>query len=81
MLGVGLDEDMKIEEVMPDSVASKAGLKAGDRLLKVDGKDVKEREDLQSALAGGEAKKTVVIERDGKQVELTVEWPAAPAGN
>jgi hypothetical protein len=81
MLGVALDENMGIEEVMPEGVANKAGMKAGDRLLKVDGKDVKSREDLQAALAAGEPKKTVTIEREGKQLDIKLEWPAAPASN
>ncbi len=75
MLGVALGEGLVIEEVVADGLAAKAGIKAGDKLVKIDGKEVKEPEDLREALGGGGGKKVVTVERDGKAVEVTIEWP------
>jgi hypothetical protein len=76
MLGVALGDELTIEEVLPDGVAAKAGIKAGDRLIKIDGKNVSEPDDLRGALAEGGTKKTITIQREGKQIEISVEWPA-----
>jgi membrane-associated protease RseP (regulator of RpoE activity) len=79
MLGVALGDQLTIEEVLPDGVANKGGLQVGDKILKVDGKEVSEQQDLRRALAEGGPKKTLTIQRDGKTVDVTVEWPAATA--
>lgn len=57
-----------VSQVLPDSPASKAGLKAGDIVLKVDGKkidDPRHMTQLVGALKPGEKTKFTVI-RDGK---------------
>lgn len=77
-LGVALGDGLTIDEVIPDGLAAKAGIKAGDKLIKIDGKDISEPQALREALASGSAKKQVTIQRDGKPIELTIEWPASP---
>jgi hypothetical protein len=77
LLGVQLDE-MTITEVVDDGVGAKAGLKAGDVILKIDDKAVPSREEMAEALRAGEATKKIVVRRDGKEVELPLTFPAAP---
>ena len=57
----------------------KAGMKDGDEILKIDGTKVADRTELARALRAGEPKKVVTVLRDGKEVDLNVNWepPAA----
>jgi hypothetical protein len=79
MLGVQLD-DLTVSEVMEESVAQKGGMREGDLILKVDGATVADRMELTRALQAGGPKKVVTILRDGKPVELNLNWePGTPA--
>jgi carboxypeptidase Q len=78
MIGVELDE-LKVMGVLDDSIASKVGIKEGDEFVKLDGTKLESREQLTSEIQKGEPKKTVTILRDGKEIELKLEWPATPA--
>ena len=60
---------------MPDSTAAKAGMKAGDKILKIGDEEVTDRRSLIRAIMSGEAKRKVVFERDGKKMEAIIEWP------
>jgi S1-C subfamily serine protease len=70
------DEDagVVVKDVFADSAAAKAGLKAGDRLLTLDGRWTDSVRDLYEAAgyvkAGTAAKVTFL--RDGKEKELTI---------
>jgi hypothetical protein len=74
-LGIQCDENMVVLEVTEGGVAAKAGLKPGDKLLKLAGKEIGDlvrlREEMQ--LAPKETK--VVVRRDGKDLELPVAFP------
>ena len=63
-----------VKEVYADSAAAKAGLKAGDRILTIDGRWTDSVRDLLEAAgyakAGTSAK--VLIQRDGKDKEVTI---------
>jgi membrane-associated protease RseP (regulator of RpoE activity) len=63
-----------VKEVLPGGAAAAAGLKAGDRLLTVDGRWTDSVADLYAA--AGHVKPgttvTVVVQRDGKEMELQV---------
>lgn len=81
-LGITLDRfkgDM-IKEVSAESFASRAGIKAGDRLRSANGTRVVTRADIEFVLNGLESKSrlTLVIERDGAEVtaqlDLDGEW-------
>ncbi len=76
-IGVVLDE-MQVSEVVEGSVADKAGIKPGDVIVKLGDKVVEGRDEFSEALqtAGREAR--VVVKRDGKEVELTLSFPARP---
>ncbi|MBT6541246.1 MAG: M20/M25/M40 family metallo-hydrolase [Planctomycetes bacterium] len=73
-LGVML-EGTTLAEVIPDSTAAKAGMKAGDKILKIGDEEVTDRRSLIRAIMAGEAKRKVVFERDGKKMEAIIEWP------
>lgn len=75
LLGVQLDE-LTIVEVIDDGVAHKAGVRAGDVIVKVDGKMLGDRDALVTAIQAGPPKKSVTVLREGKEVEFTLEWPA-----
>jgi S1-C subfamily serine protease len=77
MLGVQLDE-LTVAEVLEDSVAQKGGMKEGDVIVKVDGTKLADRTELMRALREGGPKKVVTILRNGKEVDLKLDWePAA----
>ncbi len=77
LLGVQMDE-MTISEVMDDGVGAKAGLKAGDTILRIGDKVVTSREEMAEAMQGGEPTKKITVKRDGKEVELPLTFPARP---
>jgi serine protease Do len=71
-LGVGTDEvekGLKITEVSNESAAAAAGLKEGDIITKVDGKEMKESEQLVEAVRAHKPGDEITIEylRDGKK--------------
>jgi S1-C subfamily serine protease len=75
-LGINFNaEDGKIviTEVVEKSPAEKAGLKAGDEIVKVDDKSVKDEDSLREAVGDKKpgTKVSIVIKRDGK--EQTIE--------
>jgi len=76
--GVKQGKGILVREVVVGSAAEKAGLKAGDVIVQVDGKDVDTVAKLRRALAGEketqEARKvTLTIVRDKREQTLTVE--------
>jgi serine protease Do len=76
-LGVQLDskEDIaRIERVMPDSAAERAGMQNGDVIVKINGKEIKGRQTLIETVRGympGE-RIEVVVKRGDKETTLTV---------
>lgn len=79
-MGVFLEE-LAIINVVPNSVAAKAGLQSGDVFAKVEGKVVKARGELVAAIRAGGPQKKVTIMRGGKAIEATLEWPEATPNN
>lgn len=63
-----------INQVMPDSAAEKAGLKAGDIIVSVNGKQIRTFGELRAKIAtlGAGKKATLGIVRDGKDQSVTV---------
>jgi hypothetical protein len=78
-LGVQL-EVTTIIDVLPESAAERGGLKIGDVLLKIEGVAVGDRAEISREVAKGEAKKKVLVSRDGKEVEVMLDWNV-PAKN
>lgn len=72
-LGVDLD-GLAISEIFKDTVAAKAGLKVGDVILKIDGKDIEGRIDLIRALRDGGPKKKIVVKRGEETLGVDCVW-------
>jgi uncharacterized iron-regulated protein len=68
-----------IDQVLPGSPAEKAGLLPGDRLIAVEGVEIKEVKEIHHALSekGWGNEITFTITREGKQKEVTVALPPA----
>jgi hypothetical protein len=76
VLGVQFGDDgVTIGVVTKDSVAAKAGLKVGDKLVKIGEAAIKSQRDLRRALAGGKKKKSLTFSRDDKQQTVEVTFP------
>jgi len=71
-------EEMKVVEVVEGGVAAKAGLMTGDVITKVGDKAVSSSNEFAAALQGGEPTRKVTVMREGKEVVLTMTFPAAP---
>lgn len=74
---VGLDSanGALVTEPTKDSPADKAGVKSGDVITQVDGKDIKDALDLSRTIAGKNPGTSVELSvwRDGKEQKITVE--------
>jgi serine protease Do len=78
MLGVAtkpVDKGLEITKVGKKTAAEKAELKVGDVIRKMDGKEVKTREELQAVIKEKSAGEELELEilRDGKEQKITVE--------
>ena len=76
VLGVMLGEDgVTVGSVTADSVAHKAGMKAGDKLVKIDDRAIQSQADLRLALSRGSATKKLTFVREGKEQTIPVKFP------
>ncbi|MGE0454882.1 MAG: PDZ domain-containing protein [Vicinamibacteria bacterium] len=68
------DRGVLVSDVEPDGPAAKAGMQAGDVILKVGERSVRDGDDLRSALSRSEpgSEVGIQVQRDGKPVELKV---------
>jgi len=73
IMGVNLDE-LTVDEVMEGTLAEKNKMMAGDVIIKVDGKPIKDREALRDAIRAGEPKKTITVRRGNKEIDLIFDW-------
>jgi carboxypeptidase Q len=74
-LGVSTDQDgLTVSEITEGSAAERAGLKAGDKIIKLGALEVKNNDALVKAIQEAEQKTTVTVMRAGKEVELKVSW-------
>lgn len=71
----GADDGVYVAELVKDGPGDKAGFKIGDRILTMDGVEIKESDDIigvrDSHNVGDEVE--VVVDRDGEKVTLTLE--------
>jgi len=70
----GVKEGVLVRSVAKDSVAEKAGMRAGDVIVKVDGEPVSQVHEISSLVRGARGKRTfpVVVVRDKKEATLSV---------
>lgn len=60
-----------ISEVMENSAAAEGGMKAGDRIISINGSEVIDDDDITELVQASDGKEMeIVVERDGKEVEL-----------
>jgi len=72
----GVDGGVMINEVRPDSPGAKAGLKAGDIIIEVDGKPVRNNFDLIKAVnakTSGDVQLTIMRDRNRQTISVTPE--------
>ncbi len=69
--GTADESALRIEQVVPDSPAERAGIQPGDVLLRLDGKPLKQPEDLQAAVQQSGGKRIELRLRRGDR-ELTI---------
>lgn len=76
----GAQASVTVREVIGESPANRAGLRAGDRILSYDGKRVFTMNELRSMAFSGEAGEDVIvdIERNGQRMQLVL--PRGPMG-
>lgn len=69
----GVKEGVLVRSVMKDSAAAKAGIKAGDVIMKVDDRSVTSPGEISSALRSARGKKSIAIllMRDHKEMTVT----------
>jgi S1-C subfamily serine protease len=76
LLGVTLSaaDKLLIGEVAEDSIALKAGIKPGDVVVKLGGKEVANQDELRAAMRDGPVKTTVTVLRDGKELTFAIQF-------
>jgi carboxypeptidase Q len=82
VLGVGLDETT-IVDIDDDSLARRAGLRVGDRIVSLDAVALTSDDELTTAIQRGAACKTAVIERTDEhatkqRIEVSLDWSEDP---
>lgn len=70
-----------VESVVPSSPAEASGIKAGDIILKIDGKQITKDSDLSSEISGKKVGDPVTLQvwRDGKTIIVTANLGSAPS--
>ena len=78
--GYSVNEGVLVNSVSEGGAAEKAGLQAGDIIVKIDGKDITSMSDLNAAKKRYRAGDTVelVANRDGKEVTVKLTFDAVP---
>jgi S1-C subfamily serine protease len=78
----GVKEGVLVRSVAKDSAAEKAGMRAGDVIVKVDGETVAQVHEILSLVRAARNKHTfpVVVMRDKKEVTLSVTVESAGRG-
>jgi hypothetical protein len=75
MLGVQLDETMQVLDLVKDGAAEKAGVKVGDKLVKFNNQQIGDTAVLSQSLQKAPKDSKLVVQRDGKEVEIPVTIP------
>ena len=74
-LGVQMDEDgVTITGIVEGGTAEKAGLKKGDKILKIGDNDVTDEQEYKSAIRAASKNTKIKVLRDGKELVLDIEF-------
>ncbi|MBL4684710.1 MAG: M20/M25/M40 family metallo-hydrolase, partial [Nannocystaceae bacterium] len=73
-IGGMIDSKMVVDDLDDDGLGAKAGLKLGDKILSLDGKTYDNRWEAFRATQVGGPRKTLVIERNGKEHTIVLDW-------
>ncbi len=80
-LEIPADHGIVVQQVVPDSPATKAGLKVGDVLLKAGDKPLKELTDaLEAIRTASNSDLAFEYQRDGKRAKVTIKPTKRPSG-
>jgi predicted metalloprotease with PDZ domain len=73
MLGLEFNADLRVVAVRPGLPADAAGIKVGDRVMRLDGRVMQSKKDVSVVLLGKNAGDSVLVtfERNGATMELT----------
>lgn len=74
-IGVQLDNDMTVVDVIKEGPAEKGGVKPGDRLLRFNGQQVGDMIMLGQAIQSAPKEVKMIVQREGKDLELTLTVP------
>jgi serine protease Do len=79
----GVEDGVLVKSVNAGGAAEKAGIKAGDVILKVDDAHISSTRDITMALRGARSKKTVtvIVMRNRKEMPITVTIDSPAAGS
>ncbi len=79
-LGLAVDHGALVEEVLNDGPSDRAGIKKGDVIIALDGREIKEMEDVTAALLDYKPgdKVKVKLNRNGEEKEVEVELGKRP---
>jgi regulator of sigma E protease len=76
------DDPIRVQQIEPDMPAAKAGLKAGDRILAVDGLSLHSVDAILAFLQQGDGRPVqLTVGRDGKTIPISLSPVMADAGN
>ena len=75
-VGVYLDDNdgLKVSGLVEGGLASKAGLKAGDRLVQIGDRKLQSAGDLRRALRDGDDRMRIVVQRGEEQLAFVFDW-------
>ncbi len=73
-LGIYLGEKAMVDDVVKGSLAARAGLQEGDRLLRIDDVHVQNRQDIRQAMNKKANRRKVVWQRGEKQLAAWFDW-------
>jgi hypothetical protein len=76
-MGVQLD-GTKLTEVAPASRAEQGGLRVGDVILAIDGKEMRSQGSVSSALRAGGSRKEIRVKRGEETLEVVLDWSDDP---
>jgi hypothetical protein len=74
-LGARLSDEMHVVELTKDGPAEKAGVKLGDKVVRLNGQPLEDVFALGRALKSTPAEATLRIQRDGKEQEIGITFP------